>query len=467
MIITRFAPSPTGDPHIGNIRTALFAYLFAKKNDGKFLLRIEDTDQKRYDEKSIAVIQEALSWLKMLPDNLDEPMIQSKRLDIYKEAALKLVSEGKAYVCDCSKERLDEIRQKQVESGRPPGYDGHCRDLNLEFKDDRVIRMKIPQGQKIVIDDIVRGHVEFDTSAVDDQVIIKSDGFPTYHLAHVVDDHAMQVTHVIRSEEWLPSTPKHIILNKMLGYTVPSYAHAPVILSPTKGKLSKRDGAVGVLEYRNKGYLWQAMINFMVLLGWNPKDDEEIFDQDINIYEQLVPKFDLDQVNKAPAIFDLDKLNFFNRHFLQKVPVENYIDVMDEDVLNRLPENKRIRIVEIAKDRMTTLSDFEATISYFLTRPEIDASKIVFKKSNPETTKQALLKTVEKLSCLSDWSAKSIKSALEQVVSENSFSNGDVFWSTRYGLSGEEKSPPPEDIADVLGQEETIDRLNKTISLLS
>lgn len=467
MIVTRFAPSPTGDPHIGNIRSALFAYLFAKKTGGRFLLRIEDTDQKRYDEKSVEIIKDALSWLKITPENLNDPMIQSKRLDLYKKEAFRLVEEGKAYACSCSKERLEELREKQTNSGKPPGYDNHCRELNLEYKDGYVIRMKVPQNQKVEFEDIVRGRVEFDPSVIDDQVILKSDGFPTYHLAHVVDDNEMQVTHVIRAEEWLPSTPKHIILNQMLGYKVPQYAHLPVILSPTKGKLSKRDGAVGILEYRKMGYLPQAMINFMVLLGWNPKNDEEIFDQSTDILDVLAQKFDLEKVNKAPAIFDIDKLNFFSRHWIQKIPAGDIIDLLDQEILSKIPQDKKMLIVNIAKDRMTTLADFEKNISFILKTPQINKDLLVFRKSTVDKTKEALDKVVEKLGSGIAWNKDSIKLALEGVVKENSFSNGDVFWPTRYGLSGEEKSPPPEEIAEVLGNEETISRIRGAIALLS
>ena len=467
MVITRFAPSPTGDPHIGNIRTALFAYLFAKKHQGQFLLRIEDTDQKRYNEQSIAVIQDALRWLEIIPDNLDEPMVQSTRLDLYKQEALRLVVEGKAYVCNCSKERLDGLREEQLKSGRPPGYDGHCRDLGIEYSPECVVRMKVPRNEKIVIDDLIRGNVEFDTSVVDDQIILKSDGFPTYHLAHIVDDHAMNVTHVIRAEEWLPSTPKHILLNQMLGYSTPQYAHLPVILSPNKGKLSKRDGAVGILQYREMGYLPQAMVNFMVLLGWNPKNDQELFDRSQNIYDEIIEKFDIGQINKAPAVFDINKLNFFNRHYLQKIPATDLLKDLDADTMAKIPRNSQIQAVEMAKDRMTTLNDFGSTIGFLTDEPNLDADLIIFRKSTKEQTSAALSKVIEKIGDLETYGKEQIKSALEAVVQDGQFSNGDVFWPTRYALSGEEKSPPPEEIAAILGQEETVRRLKSAVSILS
>jgi len=468
MIRTRFAPSPTGDPHIGNIRTALFAYLFARHERGQFLLRIEDTDQARHDEKSIETIYDALSWLKIRPDNHGEEMRQSGRIEIYKDYALELVKKGHAYVCNCTKERLEKVREEQKTTGLPPMYDKHCQKLNLPLGDGCVIRMKIPEGEQIAFDDLVRGHVEFDSNTIDDQIILKSDGFPTYHLAHVVDDNAMQITHIIRAEEWLPSTPKHILLNRMLGFNQPQYAHLPVILGSDKKKLSKRHGAMGILQYRSAGYLWRAMVNFMVLLGWNPKNDQELFGSSDpeSIWDELFEKFNLEQVNKAPAIFDAEKLNFFNRHYLQMTPADEIIDVLDEKTIAKIPEDKRLKIVELAKERMTKLSDFKETISYLLEKPKLDKKTIVFKKSNQKTTKEALQKVSSSLEKLSSWNSEAIKSTLEKVISENSFSNGDVFWPTRYALSGEEKSPPPELIAEVLEKEEAISRIQKATDLL-
>lgn len=461
MIRTRFAPSPTGDPHIGNIRTALFAYLFAKKNGGEFLLRIEDTDRARHQEESIDGIKNALKWLNLIPDNFDRPKIQSEHLDHYKKIALELVDNGFAYVCNCSKERLDEVRKGQMEKGLPPGYDGHCREQNIPFGDNCVIRMKVPETGVTKFNDLIRGEVEFRNDTVDDQVILKSDGFPTYHLAHVVDDHEMQITHIIRAEEWLPSTPKHILLNQALGYDIPTYAHVPVILSPDHGKLSKRHGAFGILEYEKMGYLPGAITNFMVLLGWNPKTDQEFFSLD-----ELERTFDLSQVNKAAAVFNVEKLDFFNHHYLMEKPADELVKLLDRDVVSKLPQRSREKIIDLAKDRMITLGDFEKVVGFLLVSPKIDPKLLVFKKSTPDITKTALAKTVEELENLQNWTSDEIKTILEQVVTSGKFSNGDVFWPVRYAISGEEKSPPPEEIAEVLGKEESLKRLNKAIELL-
>lgn len=462
MIKTRFAPSPTGDPHIGNIRTALFEYLFAKKNDGEFLLRIEDTDRERHEENSIEVIKEALRWLDIVPENIDNPVVQSTRLDEYKKAAFRLIEEGNAYVCNCSKERLEEVRAKQQANNEPTGYDKHCRDLNLKFEDGCVVRMKVPEGRKIKFQDLIRGEIQFDSETIDDQIILKSDGFPTYHLAHVVDDALMEITHVIRGEEWLPSTPKHILLNEMLGFPQANYAHLPVILAPDKGKLSKRHGAVRILEYKQMGYLPEALINFMVLLGWNPKNDQEFF-----TLAELETEFDIANVNKSGAVFNIDKLNHINRHYLMHKSANELKPLLDQEIINQLPQENLDRIIDIAKQRMTVLIDFKDNVEIFMTEVRLDKDKLVFKKSTPEITKTSLDKVIEKLSNISDWTQDVIKQELESVVSENSLGNGDVFWPTRYALSGQEKSAPPEEIAEALGKDETLARINSATALLS
>lgn len=478
MIRTRFAPSPTGDPHIGNIRSALFAYLFAKTNphdNGQFLLRIEDTDRERHNESSVEVIKEALGWLDIIPENLDEPMVQSTRLPIYKEAALKLVQEGKAYVCNCSKERLGQVREEQKATKLPPMYDKHCRDLDLPFEDGCVIRMKIPENRKIELIDLVRGHVEFDSKTIDDQVIMKSDGYPTYHLAHVIDDNEMEITHVIRAEEWLPSTPKHILLNEMLGFKTPLYAHLPVILSPNGGKLSKRDGAVGILEYKRLGYLPEAIINFMILLGWNPKDESEILiDQEEYhltklAFSFLPGEFKLEFVNKAPAVFDINKLNHFNEFYLKQtlnnpdVAAEYKSEILREFSIAKL-SNGELEI--LGRGGFITLLEMADYIKKLRIEPVYDNAILIFKKSSLEATKIGLGSAFEKLEKLADWTADATEEAIKQAVTENQLSNGDVFWPVRVALSGEEKSPSPTELLVALGKDESLRRINRAIGIL-
>ncbi len=331
MIKTRFAPSPTGYLHVGGLRTALYAYLFAKKNNGKFILRIEDTDQKRFVEGATENLINTLKWAGLEYDegpNLDGsdkgefgPYTQSKRTEIYKEHANKLIESGHAYRCFCTKERLEEMREQQQKNKNAPMYDRHCCDLpeseikaNLEEGKVFVVRQKIPY-ELIKFKDLIRGNVQFHGKTIDDQVLVKSDGYPTYHLANVVDDHLMGITHVIRAEEWLPSTPKHIALYHAFGWEVPEFAHLPLLLNDDRSKLSKRQGDVAVEEYIKKGYLQESVINFVVFLGWNPGSGNE---QEIFNMEELIKIFDLEKVHKAGAVFNLEKLDWFNWKWLKE-----------------------------------------------------------------------------------------------------------------------------------------------------
>jgi len=476
MVITRFAPSPTGDPHIGNIRTALFSYLFAKANQGKFLLRIEDTDQARYNEKSIGVLKDALSWLKITPENLDDPIVQSKRLEVYKKATLELVEAGHAYVCDCSKERLEKLREEQTKKGRPPMYDRHCRERELEYQAGKtVIRMKVPDFGKTSFTDLIRGEVHFGHEVLDDQILLKSDGFPTYHLAHAVDDHEMGTTHVIRGEEWISSTPKHILLFQMLSYEPPQYAHLPVILGPNKGKLSKRDGASGILEYRKLGYLPEALINFMVLLGWNPKTPRQARgkpEEEFFTLAELEQKFDLKGVNKAAAVFDLNKLNHFNAHYLQKLRPEDLKISVTNEVLTKAEASLLLRGgFSTTKEMSNYILKLKKTPEYkkeilVFRKPALSGAKVPSNGSTPENTLKGLSTAKENLEKIESWEMEKISEALKDAVEKNSLSNGDVFWPVRVALSGEEKSPSPEELALAIGKTETIERIKKAIEKL-
>ncbi len=330
----RFAPSPTGYLHIGGLRTALYNYLFAKNNNGKFILRIEDTDRNRYVEGAVENLISTLNWIGLKydegPDAKGEfgPYMQSQRLDIYKKYANDLLENGKAYCCFCTPERLQELREEQQRQKLPQAkYDKHCLNLTkdeikekLESGIPHVIRLNVPADQKVTFDDVIRERVEFDTSNIDDQVLIKSDGFPTYHLANVVDDHLMKITHVIRGEEWLSSTPKHILLYDFFEWEKPVFAHLPLLLNPDRSKLSKRQGDVAVEDYQSKGYLKETLINFVALLGWNAGDDKEFY-----YLDELVEKFSLERVNKAGAVFDLQKLNWLNAEHLRKKILMNEI----------------------------------------------------------------------------------------------------------------------------------------------
>lgn len=332
---TRYAPSPTGDPHVGNIRTALFAWALARANGGQFLLRIEDTDQKRLVEGSLERIFESLRWLGLQWDEGVDiggphaPYRQSERLGIYQGIARDLMDRGHAYRCFCTPERLDQLRAEQAARRQPPGYDGLCRSIPPEESERRaesepfVVRFRMSDAGTTVLDDAIRGTVSFDNALQDDFVALKSDGFPTYHLAAIVDDHLMGITHVIRGEEWLSSAPKHLQLAAALGYGTPVYAHLPLILGPDHKKLSKRTGDTAALEYRDKGYLPEAMVNFLALLGWSLDDRTTIFSA-----EDLARHFVLERVVSNPAVFDIEKLDYLNGHYIRSMSDDRWVDTI-------------------------------------------------------------------------------------------------------------------------------------------
>lgn len=478
MIKTRFAPSPTGELHIGAVRTALFAYLFAKHNSGEFLLRIEDTDRARLVPGSDERIIESLVWLGIPPDNLKKVIYQSKRLDEYKNIILKLLAKDDTYICNCSKTRLEKLREEQKRKGLPSGYDGHCRmkskirnakvknieDLDEILSMGSVVRMKMPGRGKIEVNDLVRGTVIFDASLTDDQVIMKSDGFPTYHLAHVVDDHEMGITHVIRAEEWLPSTPKHVILNQMLGWKVPNYAHLSMILPPDKkGKLSKRHGAVGVLDFRREGYLPEALVNFIAFLGWNPKTEKEIY-----TLQELINEFKIENLHKAPAIFNKEKLDDINEKYL-KEEVKSQKSKVNKLLLEfGIKELSEGEVQLLSRGGYKTLKEMAEEIIRLRKGSEFEGKLLIFKKSNKETTLKGLDIAEDELELipLSDWKQEEIQIRLSLAVTKNDLTNGDIFWPVRVALSGEEKSPSPVELLLALGKEESLKRIKRAKSKL-
>jgi glutamyl-tRNA synthetase len=326
----RFAPSPTGYLHIGGARTALYNWLLARHYGGKFILRIEDTDRNRYVPDALTDIMASLRWLGMDWDEGPEaggdygPYLQSERLELYQKYAEQLISEGKAYRCFCTAERLDQLRKEQEAAKQSSGYDRHCLNLTAEERRElessgarSVVRFKIPPGRTLVYDQL-RGELDFDNKTIDDFVLLKSDGFPTYHLANIIDDHLMKITHVMRGDEWLVSTPRHILLYQAFGWEPPKFAHLPIFLAPGGGKLSKRHGATSVKEYRDKGYLPEAVINFLLLLGWNPGTDQEMFS-----LEEAAKSFTLERINVSPVAFSTEKLDWFNGVYIRSLSTDD------------------------------------------------------------------------------------------------------------------------------------------------
>jgi glutamyl-tRNA synthetase len=476
---TRFAPSPTGMLHIGGLRTALYAFYLARQTGGSFVLRIEDTDQARSVEGGIENIVKTLHRVGADPDEgfsyVDGELIergdlgpyqQSKRLDLYRKYALKLVDDGNAYYCFCSRERLDEIRKAQQKAKQQPKYDRHCCDLEKEDIEQKlasdtpyVIRMKVPEG-KSKIQDMIRGEVVIDHSEVDDQVILKSDGFPTYHLAVVVDDHFMEITTVIRGEEWLPSTPKHLILFNMLGWDAPKFAHVPLLLNPDKSKLSKRQGDVAAESYLDRGYVPEAIVNFVSTLGYNPTADREIYEPD-----EFIDLFNLSKVKKSGAVVNFEKLDWMNKQYMME---------MDTDELkNRLKpflngdEGDVDRIIEVEKSRQNTLVDLASSIAPFKKLQDYDAHILIWKKSDGETAVDMLKEAreyIDGLDRLDD--IVLLEASMKQWIKEQGIQTGDILWPLRVALSGSERSPSPFEYIYVIGKTEALYRIDNAINKL-
>ncbi len=479
-IRVRFAPSPTGFLHIGGLRTTLFNYLFAKKNKGVFILRIEDTDQNRLVPQAAEKLIQALDGIGLNADEgvfLDKkgqlaqngklgPYIQSQRLDIYQTAAKVLVEKDKAYYCFCSSERLEKLREQQQASKQVPKYDGHCRNLDpkiinekLDNKEKYVIRFKVAENIIVSAQDLIYGEIKVKSEDLDDFVLLKSDGFATYHLANVVDDHAMQISHVIRGEEWLPSLPKHILLYQAFSYTPPIFVHLPLLLNPDKSKLSKRQGDVAVEDYLAKGYLPAALINYIALLGWNPGTEQEIFS-----LNELIKSFSLEKINKSGAVFDLKKLQWLNNHYIKKYLADKKLY---PEILNLtkqfIPEHEAQipDLLKIFGSRLNYLAEIKDLSAFIFTLPDYDGSMLIFKKSDNNKTKQGLKAALEILTNFKDnnWQENKLFTALEDLIKAQNLTPGDVFWPIRVCLSGLEKSPSPAEILAILGKKESIRRI--------
>lgn len=485
MVKTRFAPSPTGFLHVGGLRTALFSYLFAKHHGGKFLLRVEDTDRERFVEGGIENILKSLHWAGIKPDEgvdlnktgkitqvgKNGPYIQSERLKIYHKHVDKLVKDGHAYHCFCSKQRLEELRQIQKANKQTTGYDGTCRDIPLAEARKRVaagesyvIRMKMPKTGTTKFTDLVRGEVEFTNELIDDQVILKTDGFPTYHLAVVVDDHLMGITHAIRAEEWLPSTPKHIELYKMFGWKSPEFAHLSLLVNEQRQKLSKRHGDVSVQDFIDKGYLPEAMINFIAFLGWNPGDERELFSLD-----ELIKEFDFSKISKAAGVFNLEKLNWFNREYLKRLSDDDLVErckllLMEHGQWNTRQYDMK-KVLNLEKERVITLRELVEAVGFVFEEISYDAEILVWKKSTKEEAKDGLGKLADYLNKISvrDWTKAGLESKVGEWMQKNSLGIGNVMWPMRVALSGQKNSPGPYEIAEVLGKEEALKRLRTAI----
>ncbi len=475
---TRFAPSPTGYMHIGNLRTALYAYLLTKSMGGDFILRIEDTDQERYVEGAVDLIYRTLAETGLKHDEGPDvggafgPYIQSERKDIYREYAEKLVEMGGAYYCFCQKERLDKLKEMQAAKKLIPRYDGHCRSLSKEEIEENlkkgipyVIRQKIDHEGKTTFEDAVFGKITVENNTLDDNVLLKSDGLPTYNFANVVDDHLMQITHVIRGNEYLSSTPKYNLLYKAFGWEIPKYVHVSPIIKESGKKLSKREGDASYEDFINKGYLKDAIINYIALLGWSPGGDQEIFDM-----QGLIDHFSIDGISKSPAVFDEKKLRWLNGEYIRKLSLDEFLEharpYFEKAVKTDVDFKK---LAALLHDRTETFSDIPEQIDFIDTLPDYGIDLYTHKKmkTNPENSLESLKQILPALEAVSDWNMDSIHNALFALIETMGVKNGIVLWPLRVAVSGKPFTPGGGiELADLLGKEETLRRVKLAISKL-
>ncbi len=476
----RFAPSPTGYLHVGGLRTALYNYLFAKKTGGTFLLRIEDTDRKRYVEGAIESLINSLKWCGIdynegpgKEGNVG-PYLQSERLDIYKHHSLHLLEQGSAYYCFCTSERINILREQQEAAGTQPKYDKHCLTLSKKEAADRisngenhVLRLNIPAGNKVVFDDIIRGKVEFSTDTIDDQILIKSDGYPTYHLANVIDDHLMNITHIIRGEEWLSSTPKHVLLYQSFGWEIPLFAHLPLLLNADRSKLSKRQGDVAVEDYRAKGFLKEALVNFVALLGWTAGDDKEYYS-----LEELVEAFSLERVNKAGAVFDLQKLSWLNAEHLRRNSTADITRMLKEELAESeyssilFTDEYLNLVVDAMRERISFVHEILENSKYFFTAPD-DYDEAAIKKRWTTESAMYLNKYAGELETLQCTSKEDYEHALHKCTDELGIKAAQIIHPLRVAVSGVGGGPGVYDIVFIIGKEETLRRIRRSIELIS
>ena len=480
----RFAPSPTGYLHVGGLRTALYNFLFARHHNGTFVLRIEDTDQSRQVEGAVETLVNSLHWAGLeydegpdLPSGVKGgagPYIQSQRLEIYEKYADKLVEEGHAYHCFCSEERLEKVRAQQLERGQRTKYDEHCRKLSRDERESRlkagmpsVIRMKIPsEGEEITFKDAIRNEVTIPHENLDDQILMKSDGFPTYHLANVVDDHLMEISHVIRGEEWLPSTPKHILLYHYFGWEPPVFAHLPLLLNEDRSKLSKRQGDVAVEDYRKKGVLPEALVNFVALLGWTPADEEEVLS-----LEEMIDRFTLDRINKSGAVFDVEKLEWMNGIYIRKRDVEDLLEpalpFLEEAGFDTEDRETMLTILEAVKKKLRTLTDIPEKTRAFRdgpVRPDPEEEEEVGELLSADSSKAVFATLAEKFEQEEMVDGEKFRALMKAVQNETGVKGKGLWMPVRVALTGEMHGPDLTAVVEILGKDKCIERFRAQLS---
>lgn len=476
---TRFAPSPTGYMHIGNLRTALYEYLIAKSQGGKFILRIEDTDQERQVEGAVDVIYNTMRMTGLHHDEGPDiggeygPYVQSERMGMYMDYAKELVEKGEAYYCFCTKERLESLKESNAEGAAFAKYDRHCLGLSKEEVQAKldagvpfVIRQKMPDSGTTTFSDVVYGDITVENTELDDQILMKADGFPTYNFANVVDDHLMHITHVVRGSEYLSSTPKYNLLYKAFGWEPPVYVHLPAVMRDAHHKLSKRHGDKSFEDLVREGYVVEAIVNYIALLGWSPSGTQEIFS-----LKELEENFDMAGLSKSPAIFDIKKLTWMNSEYLKAMDFEKYYALAEPKLKEALGDADLDlkKIAALLQKRLETLNDIPGLVEFFKTLPEYGTELYTHKKmkTNDEIALSSLEAALPVLENLADWNTTSIHDALMALVGELGIKNGQLLWPVRTALSGEPTSPGGAmELADILGKEESLRRIRKGIELL-
>ncbi len=468
IVRTRMAPSPTGEYHIGSMRTFLYNYAWAKKNNGQFVLRIEDTDKVREVDGAVERIKKIIKDYRL---DWDEYYVQSERNEIYVEHAHKLVELGKAYYCFCTEDRLNQLREEQKAKGLPKtSYDGFCRGISsedakkrIESGDEYVVRLKVPKDEKITFTDFVIGEIEFDSNDMEDQVLLKSDGFPTYHLAVVVDDHLMNITHVMRGHEWLPSTPKHVLIYKAFGWDFPKHGHIPLLKEKgANKKLSKRFGDVHAVAFLESGYLPEAMLNFLMFLGWNPGGEREIYTLD-----EFISEFDIAKIHTSDLIvFDREKLLWFNGVYIRSLTpkqlwerILNWAREFDKELgVGNIDEEYNLKVTALIQERMKILSEFIGLTHYFYAKPSV-ALELLRKYS--ERTNEILKGFVDLFREIDekDWNSQNVDKLAHEFIAKKGCKPKEAFMTLRAAVTGEEATPPIFDILGLLGKDKTLKRL--------
>jgi len=475
-IRVRAAPSPTGPPHVGTAYIALFDYAFARHHGGDFVLRIEDTDRERSSRESEDAILKALRWIGLEWDEGPDvggpfgPYRQSERSDTYRRHAEELLRSGAVYRCFCTSEQLAERRKSRRRDAPGSGYDRLCRGLSddeVQQKLDAglpyVLRLKVPLEGETRFDDLVRGTVAVRNAEIDDQVLLKSDGFPTYHLANVVDDHLMVISHVIRAEEWIVSTPKHVILYQAFGWELPAFVHMPLLRNADKSKISKRKNPTSLLWYREQGYLPEALRNFLSLMGWSLGDDREIF-----TLQEMVESFSWEKVKTSGPVFDLQKLEWMNGEYIRMLPIEELLErILKEPYTRRTdqPRAKLLRIVALAQERLKRLSDFDNLTNFFFEREPYKPEDLVPRKHDASFARQALDAALDLLKGADNWSAQALEAAVAALAERRQWERGALFMVLRVGVTCRRVSTPLFETMDVLGKQECIERIEAAVAL--